>query len=341
MISKAGNEDAKGRDGALKRGRYIRANDAVAEGEPMPALTDVAEEVADALDAGRAVVALESTIIAHGFPRPQNLDLAQALEGEVRRAGAVPATIAVLDGVVRIGLDARGLARIASDEGVQKCSLRDLGPVLAAGGAGATTVAATAHLAAAAGIPVFATGGIGGVHPGNAGPPDISADLVTLARTPIAVVCAGAKSILDVPATLEALETLSVPVIGYRCRRFPGFHSADTDHDVPHRADDVDELAGIVAAHRALELPGAVLVCNPPPEAVAMPREELDALIGAAQAEARAEGISGPGLTPFLLAALERLSDGRTSAVNRALALANAALAGALAVALADRRQAG
>jgi pseudouridine-5'-phosphate glycosidase len=299
----------------------------------------VAQEVADAVATDQATVALESTIIAHGFPRPDNLDLANALEQEVRDARAVPATIGILDGAAHIGLDQRQLARIASDDGVRKCSLRDIAALVSERATGAATVAATAHLAAKAGVSVFATGGIGGVHPGGE-VPDISADLMALARTPIAVVCAGAKSILDIPATLEVLESLSVPVIGYRCRQFPAFHTAESGHDVPHSFENLDDLARMVATHRALDLPGGILVCNPPPEAEAMSRKEIDALIRSAEAEARDAHVTGPGLTPFLLAALDRLSNGRTTAVNRALALSNAALAGGLAVALAKQGRA-
>ncbi len=294
---------------------------------------EMAPEVRAALEAGRPVVALESTIIAHGFPRPANRAVASALEGAVREQGAVPATVALIGGAVRVGLRAAELDRIAGTDAA-KCSLRDMAVLSAAGVDGATTVAATLRVAAAAGIPVFATGGIGGVHPGTGGPPDVSADLFELARSRTAVVSAGAKSILDLPATLEALESLGVPVIGFGCDEFPAFHTAESGLPLAHRADDVAGLADIVRAHGELDLPGAVLVCNPPPADLAMARDELDRLIASARRAAAAQGIAGPALTPFLLAELNCLSDGRTERLNRALAVANAALAADLAVEL-------
>jgi pseudouridine-5'-phosphate glycosidase len=298
----------------------------------------MAPEVRRALDGGAAVVALESGIIAHGFPRPENLDLGRALEREVREAGAVPATVAVLDGAVRIGLAADEIERLATADGVAKCSLRDLAPLCAAGGSGATTVAATARLAAQAGLKVFATGGIGGVHRRRGGPTDVSADLYALAQTPLAVISAGAKSILDLPATLELLESLGVAVIGYRCDQFPAFHAAESGLALKHRVDDVDELAAVVRAKAELGLGGALLVCNPPPLESAMAGAEVERLVEAALAEAAADGVSGPELTPYLLAALDRLSDGRTRTVNWDLAQANARLGGQLAAALIDAR---
>ncbi len=291
-------------------------------------------EVEDALRRGGAVVALESTIIAHGFPYPDNLALAEEMEAAVRGAGAVPATIAVIGGRFCIGLAERERQYLAAGEGIAKCSTRDLGVVSARGGDGATTVAATSRLAWMAGINVFATGGIGGVHPPVPGaPPDVSADLLELSRTPVTVVCSGAKSILDLPATLEVLESLGVPVIGYRTDRFPAFHAVDSGLDVPHRADSVTALAEIVHRHRALTLPGGVLVANPPPADLAIDRMGMEAMVAAALDEAADRGIAGPALTPFLLAALDRISDGRTGRVNRGLALANAKLAAEIAVA--------
>jgi len=294
----------------------------------------LSEEVASALAEHRPVVALESTIIAHGFPAPDNLAVGQALEAAVRSRGGVPATIAILDGIIRVGLDDDALARVAEGP-CEKCSVRDLAVVSAAGGDGATTVAATLVIAARAGIGVFATGGIGGVHRGAERSFDISADLTELSRTPGAVVCAGAKSILDLPATLEMLETLGVPVLGYRVDTFPAFHARSSGLPLKHRIDDVAAMAATIKAHRTFGLPGAVLVCNPPPASAALGSDALEALVTAAQAEATAAGITGPALTPYLLAALDRLSAGKTRIVNRALAIANAELGADLAGQLA------
>jgi pseudouridine-5'-phosphate glycosidase len=299
----------------------------------------LSDEVAAALAAGGAVVALESTIVAHGFSRPDNLAVGQALETAVREAGAVPATIAVLDGIAHIGLTAADLARLAGDDGIGKASSRDLPHLLATGASGATTVASTMFLAAKAGIRVFATGGIGGVHPREPGAAlDVSADLAELARSPVVVVCAGAKSILDLPATVEALEALGVPVIGYGCDEFPAFHARSSGLALRQRVDDPATLARVVAAQAALGLPGGMLVCQPPPADAAVARNVLDGWIGAALAEAAARGVRGAAVTPFLLAALDRLSGGRSKRVNRALAVANARLAGELAAALSPGR---
>jgi len=288
------------------------------------------KEVAAALAEHRPVVALESTIIAHGFPAPDNLAVGRALEAAIRNRGGVPATIAVLDGVIRVGLDDDAMTRLAEGP-FEKCSVRDLAVVAAAGGDGATTVAATLVIAAKAGIEVFATGGIGGVHRDADRTWDVSADLTELSRTPGAVVCAGAKSILDLPATLEMLETLGVPVLGYGVDNFPAFHARSSGLALKHRIDDVAAMAAAIKAHRQLGLPGAVLVCNPPPAEAALSHDVLEALVTAAQAEATAAGITGPSLTPFLLAALDRLSSGKTRIVNRALAIANAELGADLA----------
>jgi pseudouridine-5'-phosphate glycosidase len=302
---------------------------------PLSLHIELASEVAAAMAAGRPVVALESSIIAHGFPGPDNRTLADELAAAVRTAGAVPAMIAVLDGRIRVGLDGAALDHLAGRD-VAKASTRDLGPLIAAGASAGTTVAATARIAALAGIKVFATGGIGGVHrrlPGDTAPPDISADLGELGRTPVAVVSAGAKSILDLPATVEMLETLGVGVIGYGTPAFPAFHSRESGIGLAHRADRIEQLASAVRAH--LELAGsAVLVCNPPPEDVAIPWPELAAWIDAALQEAMRDGVTGQRVTPFLLKALDRLSGGRSRAVNRALALSNAALGARLAAAL-------
>jgi pseudouridylate synthase len=294
----------------------------------------VAEEVAAALAGGRPVVALESTIIAHGLPRPDNLRVAREMEDAVRGAGAVPATIAVAAGEVRVGLAAGELEALAADEGVAKLSLRDLGPAVAGGGAGATTVAATAYLAARAGIPAFATGGLGGVHRGASATFDESADLAALAAAPLVVVCAGVKSILDVGATLERLETLSVPVVGYGTDRLAGFYLADAGHPVPWRADSPGEVAAIQRARRDLGLPQALVVANPLPESRQMDpglhRRALDGALGAAAAA----GAGGKDATPFVLGRFHATTGGESVRVNAELAVRNAALAAEIAAAM-------
>lgn len=301
---------------------------------PSP-LVHLAPAVADALAAGRPLVALESSIIAHGFLPPQNRALAAELAATVTSAGAVPAMIAVIGGELRVGLDADALDRLVRGN-VAKASARDLGPLIAAGVTAGTTVAATARIAALAGIKVFATGGIGGVHrrlPNDNGPLDVSADLAELARTPIAVVSAGAKSILDLPATVEMLETLGIGVIGYGTAEFPAFHSRESGIPLAHRLDGIAPLAAAVRAH--LDLAGtAMLVCHPPPAEAAIPYAELAGWVAAALQAAMRDGVTGQRVTPYLLAELNRLSGGRTQAVNRALALANADLAARLAAAL-------
>jgi pseudouridine-5'-phosphate glycosidase len=289
-------------------------------------------EVAAALASGQPVVALESTIISHGLPRPDNLELARALEAMVRDAGAVPATIAVLDGVVRIGLAPDDLERLAADLDIGKLSVRDLAPAIAAGISGATTVAATAHLAARAGIEVFATGGLGGVHPAPrpAGAQwDVSADLDTLARTPIAVVCSGVKSLLDVPATSELLETLGVPVIGYRTDDLPLFYAAHGGPPVSARVESAAEAAGLARAHWEIG-GGGLLIGRPPDESL----DDAEPLIERALAEAGAQDVRGQAVTPFVLSYLHRESGGRTLAANRALIVGNARLAGEIASAI-------
>jgi pseudouridine-5'-phosphate glycosidase len=296
---------------------------------------EVSPIVADALQQGRPVVALESTIIAHGFPRPDNLRLAHALEEEVRAGGSVPATIAVIDGAVRVGLGEAQLVRIANDPTVAKASVRDLGAITAAGESAATTVAATAHLACQAGIRVFATGGIGGVHRAGEESLDISADLRTLGRTPIAVVSAGAKAILDLGRTLEVLETEGVPVVGYRCDLFPSFYSRGAAHAVPHRVEDIGALCALCIAHWGMGLSQGVLVCNPIDVDDAIPPGEVEAWITTALSEARDRDVAGKALTPFVLGRLVTISGGRSLVANRALALGNARLAAELAVALA------
>lgn len=296
----------------------------------------VSEEVADALKRGAAVVALESTIIAHGLPRPRNLEVARALEGAVRAAGAIPATIAVLDGEVRIGLDDDGLERIASAD-MAKLSVRDLSLATARGADGATTVASTAHLAAGAGIRVFATGGLGGVHRDARETWDESADLLTLARTPITVVAAGVKSILDVGATLERLETLGVSVAGWRTGRFPGFYLTDGGFDLDWRVDSAEDVAAAMAQADALAVTAALLVANPIDEALQLDPAEHERVLAEGLELARADGVTGKAVTPFLLAHLHRATDGRSLEINVTIAERNAAVAGAIAAAWAAR----
>jgi pseudouridylate synthase len=296
---------------------------------------EVAPEVAAALERGRAVVALESTLICHGIPRPDNAALARELEAAVRAAGAVPATIAVLAGRIRVGLSERELEALAASEEVAKCTTRDLPLVLAGGGPGATTVAATIFIAARVGIAVMATGGIGGVHLGGESSLDVSADLEELARTPVAVVCSGVKSILDQARTLERLETLGVPVVGFGCRELPGFYTAETGLPVPAVAD-LDALCRLVRAQRALGLPGGTVIAQPPPAGLALSRAEVDALVEAAGEAARRAGVGGPAQTPFLLRHMAEASGGATVRLNRALVLSNTHLAARLAVALAE-----
>ncbi|HEY7074956.1 MAG TPA: pseudouridine-5'-phosphate glycosidase [Solirubrobacteraceae bacterium] len=287
-------------------------------------------EVAEAVQHGRPVVALESTIIAHGLPRPDNLRVAREVEAAVREGGAIPATIGVLGGEPRVGLDAGELERLAAGTAV-KCGVRDLAPLIARGGDGATTVAATAHLAARAGIRVFATGGLGGVHRGARESYDESADLDTLARTPICVVCAGVKSILDVGATLERLETLNVTVLGYRTDRFPGFYLSDSGHPVAWRVESAAEVAGVLAAGEAVGAPGAVVVANPLP-----PAEQLDPALHDRvlhDALEAASGVAGKDVTPFLLERMHRETHGESLRANVRLILRNTALAAEIAAA--------
>jgi pseudouridylate synthase len=286
-------------------------------------------EVAAALRAGQAVVALESTVLAHGLPRPLNLEVGRRMEAAVRAAGAVPATVGVLGGVPRVGLDDDALVRLATGDDVPKLSTRDLAFPVARGGDGATTVAATAGLAARAGVHVFATGGIGGVHRGEL--PDVSADLLELSRTAVLVVCAGAKSVLDLPATREALETAGVPVLGLGTDEMPGFYSASSGLSVDVRVDSEREAAELWRAHRALGLPGGMLLCVPPPPAFALPPAEVEAAIETALAGAEREGVRGRAVTPYLLRAVAEATGGRSLEVNRALLLQNAGVAGTVA----------
>ncbi|GAA2235544.1 pseudouridine-5'-phosphate glycosidase [Streptomyces amakusaensis] len=298
-------------------------------------LTEVSEEVREALAAHRPVVALESTIIAHGLPRPRNLTVALELEGCVRSNGAVPATIAVLDGRVRIGLERRQLERIAEDEDVRKLGRRDLAPALAQRVSGATTVSATAFLAARAGIRVFATGGIGGVHREWTHEQDESADLRVLAETGITVVCAGVKSVLDVPATLQRLETLGVGVVGYRTDRFPGFCLTSSGESVDWTAHSPEEVAEMIRAREALGPPeSALIVARPVPESEQLAPELHDRVLGEALDECRERGITGQSVTPFLLESLARRTGGASLEANVAAVRGNARLAARVAAAL-------
>ena len=297
----------------------------------------VAPEVEAALASGAPVVALESTLIAHGLPHGRNLEVAHELEAVVRAAGAVPATIAVVDGVARIGLDEPALEALALGGGFGKAGLRDLAPVLARGASAATTVASTSHLAARAGIAVFATGGLGGVHREARESWDESADLATLASTGITIVCAGVKSILDVGATLERLETLSVCVLGYGTDRFPGFYLADSGHPVPWRVDTPAEVAAVMWAQGELGLGRrAIVVANPLPEAEQVDPALHDRVLAEALAAAAAAGVRGGATTPFLLERFHRETGGATLEANIVLVRRNAELAALIARAAAE-----
>ncbi|WP_420002789.1 pseudouridine-5'-phosphate glycosidase [Arenibacterium sp. LLYu02] len=288
-------------------------------------------EVAAARAAGTPIVALESTIITHGMPYPQNVEVAALVEDDVRGAGAVPATMAVIDGVLHVGLEADVLQALGKAQDVAKLSRADFAACLATGGTGATTVAATMIAARLAGISVFATGGIGGVHKGAEQTFDISADLMELAQTPVTVVAAGAKAILDVPKTLEVLETQGVPVIAYGQDSFPAFWSATSDLKAPLRMDSAAEIARAHAMRGAIGLPGGQLVANPIPRQDEIPAEDLAPIIAQAQSEADAQGVSGKGVTPFLLQRIFELTNGKSLESNIALVRNNARLAAEIA----------
>ena len=292
-------------------------------------------EVAAALAAGRAVVALESTIVTHGLPWPRNLETARKVEAAVRAEGAVPATIAVRGGRLRVGMEAGELEDLARASGIAKLSRADLASQMALGGDGSTTVAATMIGARLAGIECFATGGVGGVHRGAERSFDVSADLDELAKTPVTVVCAGVKAILDLPKTLEALETRGVPVIGWRTEAFPAFWSRDSGLPCPLRMDREEQVARAHRLRAALGIAGGQLVANPIPEAAEIPRAEIAPVIDAAVAQAEAEGISGKEVTPFLLARVLEATQGRSLEANVALVGNNARLAARIALALA------
>ena len=296
---------------------------------------DVNPEVAAAIAAGKPVVALESTIISHGMPYPQNVETALKVEEIIRSNGAVPATIAILGGRLKAGLTKDEIEYLGKQgQKVAKASRRDL-PILAARGAdGATTVAATMIVAAMAGIRVFATGGIGGVHRGAEVTMDISADLEELARTPVAVVCAGAKSILDLGLTLEYLETKGVPVLGYRTEKLPAFYTDESDFRVDYRMDSPEEIADAITAQRDMGYPGGMLITNPIPHQYAMPKDVIDAAINQALAEAKEQGVKGKATTPFLLARVCELTGGESLKSNIKLVLNNVALGAQIAAAM-------
>lgn len=294
----------------------------------------IVPEVADALADGRPVVALESTIISHGLPQPDNLRIARDIEAAVRSGGAVPATIAIVDGVPHIGLDDASLRRIATDGTVVKAGVRDAAVLAVRGGNGATTVGATAHFASIAGITVLATGGLGGVHRAARQSWDESADLTTLSRTGVLVVCSGVKSILDIAATLERLETLNVGVIGYRTDRFPAFYLADSGYPIGWRLDTPGQVADVLRARRRLGTDGYGLVlANPIAVDDELARQLHDRVLGAALAAADASGVRGKDVTPFLLDFFHRETGGASVTANIALVLSNARLAAQVAVA--------
>lgn len=297
----------------------------------------IADEVAQALTAGRPVVALESTIISHGFPYPANVESARECERIAREEGAVPATIAVIGGQLAVGLSDAEVERLGSNQDTPKASRRDLPLLIARGLDGATTVAGTMAIAAMAGIRIFATGGIGGAHRGADRSFDISADLEELARTSVAVVSAGAKSVLDVGLTLEYLETRGVPVLGYRTDVLPAFYTRDSGFSVDARVDTVEEIAAVLHAKWTTGLQGGVLVTNPIPEEHALDAHEIETIIKRALAEARETGVRGKAITPYLLARIHELTGGASEAANKALVWSNVRVAAQIARSLAER----
>ena len=300
-------------------------------------LVEVSPRVSAALAAGEPVVALESTIISHGLPRPGNLAAAQRFEQILQEHNVTAATIALIDGVPKVGLDTKDLERIAGDESVVKVGSRDIAIAMARKVTGGTTVAATSVLAARAGLRVFATGGLGGVHRGAGETFDESADLTVLSRTPITVVSAGVKSILDIPATLERLETLSVAVVGYQTSRFPAFWLSDSGYDLDWRVDSADEIADIMAARDAFGEPSALLVANPLPTALQLDPGVLDDAMGEALALASEQGIRGKAVSPFLLDRIQQVTGGVSVDVNLNIARGNIELAGQIATSWAAR----
>jgi pseudouridine-5'-phosphate glycosidase len=290
-------------------------------------------EVAQAIKAGKPIVALESTIISHGLPRPSNLEVAKQCEEIVRKGGAVPATIALLDGKILIGLEPDELEAIANRDDIAKASIRDLAIIVSQNKSAATTVAATAHIAAVAGIKVFATGGLGGVHRGASESFDESADLTALSQLDMTVVCAGVKSILDVHATLERLETLSIGLVGYKTNSFPGFYLTDSGFTLEHRVENAQEIAKIIKARTDIATQfKSLIVANP--VAVEMPRARHDEILASGLARAQQEGIDGKAVTPFLLEHFHKASNGESLKINTKIIKSNCALAAEIAVAL-------
>jgi pseudouridine-5'-phosphate glycosidase len=290
---------------------------------------ELSPEIELALIEARPVVALESTVLTHGLPYPENLQLLKAIEQDIRILKALPATIALIEGRIKVGLSYSEAESLITQSQVHKISARDIGPAIAMHWSGGTTVAATAQIAHTVGIKVFATGGIGGVH--RQPPYDISADLTQLARTPIIVICSGAKAILDIPATVETLETLGVPVVGYRTDDFPAFYSLSSGLPVSVRAESSTDIVAIATAHWENGQPSAVLVVNPPPVDVALPKEILDQVIEQALAEAEQAGVRGQASTPFLLARVSELTGGSSLRTNLAFLRSNARLAAEIA----------
>lgn len=291
-------------------------------------------EVKHALEHNLPVVALETTIISHGMPYPQNIEMARKVEQIIRDAGAVPATIGLMEGKIKIGLNDAELEEFATNKNVEKVSRRDFPYILATGKIGATTVAGTMIAAQLAGIKVFATGGIGGVHRQGETTWDVSADLTELAQTNVAVVCAGAKSILDIGRTLEYLETHGVPVVGYKCNDFPSFYSRESDYSVDFRLDQAEEVAKVMHTKWELGLEGGLVIANPVPEANALSYSNMEEVIATALQEAQNNGITGKAVTPFLLAKIKELTAGRSLETNIALVNHNAEVAAHIAVAL-------
>jgi pseudouridine-5'-phosphate glycosidase len=296
---------------------------------------EIRKEVRDALADGKPVVALESTVIAHGLPQPQNVETALAMEATLRESGAVPATIGILEGRIIVGLTGAEIERLAQATDVAKVSRADLAAVTASKRTGATTVAGTMVIAAMAGIRTFATGGIGGVHRGGESSMDVSADLTELGRTQVAVICAGAKAILDLPRTLEALETLGVPVVGFGTQEFPAFYCRESGLALLHSVATPEEAAPIMTAQWGMQRAqmGGILFVNSPPAESALPKKEIEKFIESAVAAAKNQGISGKQATPFLLREVARLSEGKTLRTNVDLLISNARLAGRISVA--------
>ena len=312
----------------------------------MDGLISIRDDVAVALERRAPIVALESTVIAHGLPRPHNLETARKMEAVVRESGATPATIGILDGKMVVGLTNEQIALLAEAQDVAKVSRSDISAVLASGRPGATTVAGTMFIAARADIRVFATGGIGGVHRGSENTYDISADLTELSRTPVAVVCAGAKAILDLPRTIEVLETLGVPVVGFGTNEFPAFYSRGSGSPLQHRVDSPDDAARLIRIQWDLcsfgqGFSAGIVIVNPPPAESALPRAEIDSLVVSALEAAELAGIRGKSVTPFLLEEVGRASHGKTLETNIALLIANAKLAARIAVAYSTQNSLG